>query len=309
MVEEGFTAEPAPLPPPPLPPPPPPEPPPPPISRLRPWAPQLRAAARPREGSRANLREPPKTDPKIPPLDLDRHYVTADRRRALPKPLSKTMSNPLRDADVALCVADEEELLSEPESQGSAESISGDIARSWDPSTRDSRYHYARDIAVPFSTPWHPLNWNDDKWLHHLEVTGAYNPRAHEEALEAKLQAERDEENIMKAAAVATAIKKDQISLKTMAYSEIRKESTPRGLAMQKFLPVPPNDPVIRPALADALAAYRSLPRGAFDALRVELEGGRRLPETGGAVPESGMARAPWQEPDGNLDVPGRAWL
>merc|ERR1719443_2472673 len=134
----------------PLPPPPPPEPPPPPISRLRPWAPQLRAAARPREGSQSEVRAVPKTSPQMPPIRLDRNFVTADRRLALPTALDRKAAEPLRGADIALCVADAEDQLSEPESVGSAESISGEIVRSWDPATRDERWHYSRDRAVPF---------------------------------------------------------------------------------------------------------------------------------------------------------------
>jgi len=300
--KEGDSLPPLPKP---LPPPPPPEPPPPPISRLRPWAPQLRAASQPREGSRVEMREPPKTDPKMPPPAIDRYLVTADRRRALPKPLAKKDADILRGADVTLCVADAEDQLSEPESQKSAESISGEIARSWDPATQDSRWHYSRDTAVPFSDPWRPLNWSDEQWMRHLKETGAYMPRAHQEALEEKAEQERLE--LEAKMAKATAVMKmntDQASLQEMAYSEIQKELTPRGLAMQKFMPVPSNDPVMRPALADALAAYKSLPRGAFDDLRMELEGEGHRSGTG-----TELASTPWTEKDACLDLPGRAWL
>jgi len=47
--------------------------------------------------------------------------------------------------------------LSEPESQESADSISGHVTRSWNPSEKDNRYHFARDRAVEFSQPWRPL--------------------------------------------------------------------------------------------------------------------------------------------------------
>eukprot|EP00928_Gymnodinium_smaydae_P048640 TRINITY_DN3253_c0_g1_i1.p1 TRINITY_DN3253_c0_g1~~TRINITY_DN3253_c0_g1_i1.p1 ORF type:complete len:589 (-),score=178.32 TRINITY_DN3253_c0_g1_i1:39-1805(-) len=72
--------------------------------------------------------------------------------------------------------------LSEPESQDSAESISGDVARAWEPQVRDPRYVYGRDKAAKFATTWRPLRWSFKDWATHLVTTGAkYDPEEEEE--------------------------------------------------------------------------------------------------------------------------------
>ncbi|CAK9093502.1 Pyrophosphate--fructose 6-phosphate 1-phosphotransferase subunit beta 2, partial [Durusdinium trenchii] len=89
------------------------------------------------------------------------------------------------------------EVLSEPESQDSVDSISGEIARSWDPTATDVpcaagyaggvrgstewefgtkwyrvRYSYARDRAVGFSESWRPLKWSTEEWERRLLASG-----------------------------------------------------------------------------------------------------------------------------------------
>eukprot|EP00435_Cladocopium_sp_Y103_P066776 s166_g29.t1 len=69
-------------------------------------------------------------------------------------------------------VQQDPEVLSEPESQDSVDSISGEIARSWDPSAKDVRYSYARDRAVGFSEFWRPLKWSEAEWERRLQASG-----------------------------------------------------------------------------------------------------------------------------------------
>ncbi|CAE7597840.1 PFP-BETA2 [Symbiodinium natans] len=69
------------------------------------------------------------------------------------------------------------EVLSEPESQDSVDSISGEVARSWDPTAKDVRYTYARDRAVGFSEFWRPLKWSREEWERRLTASGNLRKR------------------------------------------------------------------------------------------------------------------------------------
>eukprot|EP00930_Biecheleria_cincta_P006084 TRINITY_DN107065_c0_g1_i1.p1 TRINITY_DN107065_c0_g1~~TRINITY_DN107065_c0_g1_i1.p1 ORF type:complete len:386 (+),score=54.36 TRINITY_DN107065_c0_g1_i1:108-1160(+) len=71
----------------------------------------------------------------------------------------------------------EQDLLSEPESQASVDSISGEIGRSWDPGSRDARYIYVRDRAVAFSDSWQPLKWSATEWERRLIAAGSLSPK------------------------------------------------------------------------------------------------------------------------------------
>jgi len=158
---------------------PPPEPPPPPVSELRPWAQQLREGFHDKKNSR-----PPRSTGSVSladPAPIDSAAAAAvgamdGGRRRPAEPLSAENVAQLRDADALLLVPTEPSELSEPGSQGSAESISGKVKRSWDPSMRDSRFHYARDNAVMFSKDWKPLKWTESQWLEILEVSGSLAP-------------------------------------------------------------------------------------------------------------------------------------
>ncbi|CAK0863130.1 unnamed protein product [Prorocentrum cordatum] len=80
------------------------------------------------------------------------------------------------------------EELSEPESQESAESISGNIASSWNPAVQEHRYRYARDRAVGFSEPWQPMEWTVQDWERHLGASGALATPAQRRAREESRQ-------------------------------------------------------------------------------------------------------------------------
>lgn len=63
--------------------------------------------------------------------------------------------------------------LAEPDSDGSAESISGEVLRTWDEGAKDRRYLYTRDKAVDFSKAWEPLAWSREDWENNLRSRGA----------------------------------------------------------------------------------------------------------------------------------------
>ncbi|CAJ1384345.1 unnamed protein product [Effrenium voratum] len=74
-------------------------------------------------------------------------------------------------------IEQEQEVLSEPESQDSVDSISGEVTRSWDPTAKDVRYTYARDRAVGFSEFWRPLKWSEEEWERRLLASGNLRKR------------------------------------------------------------------------------------------------------------------------------------
>mmetsp|Transcript_64887 Transcript_64887/g.119390 ORF Transcript_64887/g.119390 Transcript_64887/m.119390 type:complete len:859 (+) Transcript_64887:144-2720(+) len=73
---------------------------------------------------------------------------------------------------------EDEDEMSDPESESSADSISGQVARGWDPDRHHERYHFARDKTIGFSETWEPLEWNDSRWREHLHMQGALDPDA-----------------------------------------------------------------------------------------------------------------------------------
>merc|ERR1712176_1747146 len=72
--------------------------------------------------------------------------------------------------------------LSDVDSEGSAESISGDIVRPWDDNgVREERYRHVRDTAVQFSEEWKPLDLTRKGWEAQLKKFGAFDPTPQKE--------------------------------------------------------------------------------------------------------------------------------
>lgn len=68
--------------------------------------------------------------------------------------------------------------LSDVDSMSSTDSITGMVSRSWEPVHRDERYRFARDKAIGFSEDWAPLEWDHERWFHHLNGNGTLDPNA-----------------------------------------------------------------------------------------------------------------------------------
>jgi hypothetical protein len=156
--------------------------------------------------------------------------------------------------------------------------------------------------------------------MKHLQATGSYHPTAREDARKALRNAQQEEEDLYRAAVVQNrsirsgssqnqrtrTMPTEPAAVQEFAYSALQEQLTPRSLRIQSFQPVPSSDPVVRPALADALAAYNSQTRGLFGDARMEME--NRFSH-GGESLHMGSRVAAWQEPDPMLDKPGRAWI
>lgn len=153
----------------------------PPVERRFPWAPQLReqlgaSSDRESQGQRAGHRDA---------------SANTTRRQALTQTIRGTAMQALQGPGATALMPQEPSELSEPESQESAESISGDVSRSWDPAACDCRYLYARDRAVEFSEPWQPLVWTQEDWERTLQASGSLAPLERRRDLEARRRRQR----------------------------------------------------------------------------------------------------------------------
>lgn len=151
----------------------------------KPAAPKPKAKGRagsPKAKAKVNVAKP-KVQPKgraqgISAMDGvtdDAFSSPIHRREAVAHPTDRADPQAVRVLQTAGgmdMVQQDPEVLSEPESQDSVDSISGEIARSWDPSAKDVRYSYARDRAVGFSEFWRPLKWSEAEWERRLQASG-----------------------------------------------------------------------------------------------------------------------------------------
>eukprot|EP00929_Paragymnodinium_shiwhaense_P082599 TRINITY_DN43614_c0_g1_i1.p1 TRINITY_DN43614_c0_g1~~TRINITY_DN43614_c0_g1_i1.p1 ORF type:complete len:427 (-),score=106.26 TRINITY_DN43614_c0_g1_i1:367-1647(-) len=129
-----------------------------PVSDLRSWAQQLRDKDWEHRNKTSGL--------EVPSTDQRRQVIKG--QTALDEVLK------LRQSDFSQAPAlDAASDQSEADSEDSTDTISGEIARSWDPFTRDARYLYSRDAAVRFTEMWTPMSWSHQEWEHFLSKSGA----------------------------------------------------------------------------------------------------------------------------------------
>mmetsp|Transcript_1548 Transcript_1548/g.3427 ORF Transcript_1548/g.3427 Transcript_1548/m.3427 type:complete len:730 (-) Transcript_1548:36-2225(-) len=106
----------------------------------------------------------------------DRAMVRGAKRAALPRHDSASVdtekSAALLVGEATLPKAVDHEVVSDPESEFSVESLSGGISRPWDRVRQDKRYFYARDRALETSQAWRHMDWTEDDWLEHLGKAG-----------------------------------------------------------------------------------------------------------------------------------------
>eukprot|EP00929_Paragymnodinium_shiwhaense_P030697 TRINITY_DN17351_c0_g1_i1.p1 TRINITY_DN17351_c0_g1~~TRINITY_DN17351_c0_g1_i1.p1 ORF type:complete len:609 (-),score=115.76 TRINITY_DN17351_c0_g1_i1:330-2156(-) len=109
----------------------------------------------------------------------------------------------LRGGSSALPKPQADDELSNPDSEESADSLSGGIARPWDASKKERRYLYSRDRALEFSESWRPIAWTHQQWEQELKATGelGHAPSSHELAAKRRAEmaqrAERDQTAFM----------------------------------------------------------------------------------------------------------------